>query len=117
MMCGCAMASNWYQHAVSARARNTFLFPTSIVRTCFRIDQYPAWIKAAQAAVDGGSASLKCSSFTNNAGMQSKYFGQAKKDAWNSAPKTSAYNPRGFVCTSASPLSDHSVEGLLSKGF
>jgi len=88
-----------------------------LVGTCFRIDQYPAWIKAAQAAVDGGSASLKCSSFTNNAGMQSKYFGQAKKDAWNSAPKTSAYNPRGFVCTSASPLSDHSVEGLLSKGF
>jgi len=101
---------------------NYFLVPNQhvknmLVGSCFRIDQFPAWIKAVKAAVEGGSAPLKCSAFMNGPAMQSHFFGEKKKDSWNSAPKTSPYKPRGFVCTTSRSISDYSVTGLLSKGY
>jgi hypothetical protein len=104
------------------KSENYFLVPNQhvknmLVGTCFRIDQYPAWIKAVQAALDGSAAALQCSSFVNSAGMKSKYFGGAQKAQWDSSPRKGGYQPRGFVCTSSSSVQDHSVQGLLKKGF
>jgi hypothetical protein len=101
---------------------NYFLVPNQHVKNmmvgaCFSIAQYKLWVKSVQSAVSGSTSPLKCSTFTNGRGMQSTFFGAKKKDSWNSAPKTTPFNPRGFVCTTASSMTDHTVSGLLKKGY
>lgn len=101
---------------------NYFLVPNQhaknkMMGTCFNINQYRRWVLAVQAAMEGRTAPLKCSIFTSGKGMRSKYFGNQYKDAWDSSPKKSPFRPRGFVCTTTSSLTDHTVTGKLSKGF
>jgi len=88
-----------------------------MVGSCFKIDQYDAWVEASQVALTGYTAPLSCSVFTNGKGMRSQYFGGQNTDEWDSAPKASPFNPRAFLCTTAGSVHDHTVEGLLSKGY
>jgi hypothetical protein len=99
-----------------------FLVPNQHVKnmmvgTCFKIEQYGRWVKAVAAAMSDETAPMSCSIFTNAKGMTSKYFGGKNKDAWHGNPKKSRFNPRGFVCTTTSELKEHSVSGLLQKGY
>lgn len=101
---------------------NYFLVPNHhvenmMVGSCFKIDQYAGWATAAQAALAAQTAPLECSVFTNDKGMQSSYFGGVDTDAWDSAPKESAYSPRAFLCTTANTVNDKTVNGLLSEGY
>lgn len=88
-----------------------------MVGTCFKISQYQGWVDAVQKAMQGETAPLECSVFTNDKGMRTQYFGNAEKDQWDSAPKDSSYNPRAFLCTSAGKVHDNTVNGMLEKGY
>lgn len=88
-----------------------------MVGSCYKIDQYKAWVDAINSASLGKAKPLACSVFTNNVGMQTSYFGGVANDQWNNAPKSSQFNPRGFVCTTASEVEDHTVDGDFNEGY
>ena len=88
-----------------------------MVGTCFSIDQYQPWTAAVLKSQGGEQRAMKCSVFTNGKGMRTKYFGNADTDKWDSAPKSSPYNPRAFLCSSAAKFSDHTVSGALKDKF
>jgi hypothetical protein len=90
---------------------------SKMVGSCFALGKYPKWTNAITRAANGQSQPIDCSIFTNGQGMETSYFGGKKEDKWNSDPTRSPYNPRGFVCTSASETIDHNVNGALEKGF
>jgi len=101
---------------------NYFMVPSHhvenmMVGSCFKIDQYEAWVKAVTSATTGAQFSLQCSIFTTERGMTSKYFGGKTKDEWDSAPRETPYHPRGFLCVTANKVHDNTVNGLLSKGY
>jgi len=88
-----------------------------MVGSCFKVDQYVAWVEAVTAAQEGSMAPLKCSIFTNDKGMKTQYFGDSASDVWDSAPKGSPFTPRAFVCTTANTVKDHAVDGDFAQGF
>jgi len=98
-----------------------FLVPSRHVKNmmlgaCFRIDQYQAWVDAVKAVLDQSTVPMQCSIFSNGKGMRNMDNKGKLVDQWDSAPKTSPYNPRGFVCSTASSLTDHTVRGELKEG-
>ena len=90
---------------------------SQMVGTCFQINQYQPWNSAVAKSQGGTQAPMKCSVFTNGKGMKTKYFGNSETDKWDSAPKASPFNPRGFLCTSSSNVMDHTVSGKFAEKF
>lgn len=88
-----------------------------MVGSCYKIDQYKTWVDAIKSSSEGTVQPLACSVFTNGKGMKTAYFGGVGNDQWDNAPKASLYNPRGFVCTTASAVQDHTVDGDFVKGY
>lgn len=104
------------------KSSDYFLVPNQhiknqMVGSCFSIARYRTWMKALVAAKSGLSSPLTCSVFTNGKGMTSQYFGNQPKDKFFYAPKKSPYNPRAFICTTTSSVSDHTVSGDLQHGY
>jgi hypothetical protein len=90
---------------------------SKMVGSCFAIDEYENWVNAVTASSDGATVPLACSVFTNGKGMKTNYFGGSDDDVWDSAPSASPYNPRAFVCSTASTVNDRAVDGEYDKGF